>query len=81
MISGNSLFLDFSGPEIEENKKFITRSIQLVYISLTHISYIHTICSLWIIKPTKVHLSTIYSISKVAFSPKKIVIHWTHNKS
>ena len=35
--------------------------------------YVHTIRSLCIIKPTKVHLSTIYSISQGAFSLKKIV--------
>ena len=43
--------------------------------------YIHTICSLWSIKPTKVNHSTIYTTSKHAFSPKKIVNLWTHNKS
>ena len=43
--------------------------------------YIHTICSLCIINPTKIHLSTIYSISRHPFSAKKIVAHWRHNKS
>ena len=43
--------------------------------------YIYTVSSLWIIKPTKVHLSTIYPISQLPFSPRKIVNLWTHNKS
>ena len=43
--------------------------------------YIYTICSLWIIKPTKVHLSTIYPISQHPLSAKKIVNLWTHNQS
>ena len=45
------------------------------------IPYIHTICILHIINPTKIHLSTIYSISRHPFSAKKIVAHWRHNKS
>ena len=45
------------------------------------IPYIHTICILHIINPTKTHLSTIYSISRHPFSAKKIVAHWRHNKS
>ena len=43
--------------------------------------YIHTICSLWVINPTKSHLSTIYPTSQYVFSPKKIVDLWRHNKS
>ena len=38
MSSGDELFLIFCKPEIEENQKFITRSIQLVYPYLFHIS-------------------------------------------
>ena len=38
MSSGDELFLFFCKPEIEENQKFITRSIQLVYPYLFHIS-------------------------------------------
>ena len=43
--------------------------------------YIHTIRSPQTIKPTTDHLSTIYTTSKHAFSLKKIVNLWTHNKS
>ena len=43
--------------------------------------YIHTICSLWAIKPTKVHPCTIHSIPQHSFSPKKIVAHCTQNQS
>ena len=45
------------------------------------IPYIHTICILHIINPTRIHLSTIYSISWHPFSVKKIVAHWRQNKS
>ena len=45
------------------------------------IPYIHTICILHIINPTRIHLSTIHSISRHPFSVKKIVAHWRHNKS
>ena len=43
--------------------------------------YIYTVSSLWIIKPTKVHLSTIYPISQLPFSPRKIVNLWRYRKS
>ena len=43
--------------------------------------YIYTVSSLWIIKPTKVHLSTIYPISQLPFSPRKIVNLWRYKKS
>ena len=44
---------------------------------LLFIHHIHTICSLWTIKPTKVRLPTTHNIPRHAFSPKKIVAHWT----
>ncbi len=43
--------------------------------------HIHPICNLWTIKPTKVHLPTIYTTPNHASSPKKIVKLWTNNKS
>ena len=43
--------------------------------------YIYTVSSLWIIKPTKVHLSTIYPLSQLPFSPRKIVNLWRYKKS
>ena len=43
--------------------------------------YLYTVSSLWSIKPTKVHLCTIYPISQLPFSPRKIVNLWRYKKS
>ena len=42
--------------------------------------YIHTICSLWTIKATKVHHPTIYNTSRYTLPPKKIINLWTQKK-
>ena len=56
----------------KDGKQYIFNSQYLACLPLLN-PYIHTICSLCIVEPTKVHLSTIYSISQCAFSAKKIV--------
>ena len=43
--------------------------------------YIHTICSLWTIKATKVHHPTIYNTSRHTLPQKKIINLWTQKKS
>ena len=64
----------------KDGEQSISNSQYLACLPLFN-PYIHTICSLCIVQPTKVHLSTIYSISQGAFSLKKIVNLWSHNKS
>ena len=42
--------------------------------------YIHTICSLWTIKATKVQHPTIYNTSRHTLPPNKIINLWTQKE-
>ena len=66
--SGNLLFRNLSGPKMtnKHGKHSIFNSQYLACLPLFN-PYIHTICSLCIIEPIKVHISTIYTISQDAF--------------
>ena len=78
IISSN--FFPFRKWTRKNGKQYIFNSQYLASLPFFN-PYIYTICSVCIIEPTKVHLSTIYSISQGALSLNKIVNLWRRNQN
>ena len=63
----------------DRGKREISNSQHLACF-LLFIHHIHTICSLWTIKATKVQHPTIYNTSRHALPPNNIINLWTQTK-